>query len=210
MSIDMNLNDVSADCESLGTAYDAPIVAIGAIAFDRTTGKLGQQFYREIELQSAINSGRVSASTLRWWISKSPRAKDVFAIKADQASLATVLMDFSNWCRSVGKGVPRVWARGPSQDITWIEHAMTVGGHGISPPWHYNNVRDVRTICELALELADFNSDSQVKPVGEAHNAVDDAVYQANVVSACYNALRTMRGKANPGFKPLPLDDDEL
>lgn len=204
---DMNLNDISLDGETLSVNYDAPLVAIGAVAFDRTTGKLGAKFYREVDLQSAINSGRVHAPTLRWWINQSARAKDIFAIKADQSSLATALMDFSSWCRSVGKGVPRVWAKGPAEDITWVNHAMTVGGHGISVPWHHSNVRDVRTITELAEELADFNARS-VPEVGEAHNALDDAIYQANVVCAAYKALRTVRGKPNPGFQVE--DDGEL
>lgn len=210
----MNRNDISVDLETLGTAFDAPVISIGAVAFDRTTGKLGQQFYKEVELNSAIKSGRVSASTLSWWINQSPRAKAIFTSKPDQPSLATALLDFTTWCRATGNGVPRMWANGPAQDITWLEHAITVGSHGLSPAWHHSNVSDVRTIKLLALEIAGFDANGEVEPVGEAHNALDDAVYQANVISACYAALRRS-GKGGDAAKAAQpkrksVDDDEL
>lgn len=218
----MNTSDISIDCESLGTAFDAPIVAIGAVVFDRTTGKLGATYYKEVELKSSINSGRVDPDALRWWISQSPRAKAIFGRNADQQSLATVLQDFSTWCRGISGGVPRVWARGPTADVTWLEHAYTVGGHGLAIPWHFRNIRCVRTIVELAEEITGFDMKS-VPDVGEAHNAVDDATFQAQVVSASYAALRALKplsvktnkagqvrieGKFDQRIKPT--EDDEL
>ena len=146
----MNLNDISFDCESLGVDTDAPIISIGAVAFDRTTGKLGQTFYKEIGIDSAIKAGRVRADTLRWWINQSPQAR-VLLSKPDseKPSLATVLLEFTTWARGVGKGVPRVWAKGPAEDVAWLRTALRNGSHGLAEPWGYNNVRDVRTIIEV-------------------------------------------------------------
>lgn len=219
----MNLNDISFDCESLGVDTDAPIISIGAVAFDRTTGKLGQTFYKEIGIDSAIKAGRVRADTLRWWINQSPQARMLLSKPdSEKPSLATVLLEFTTWARGVGKGVPRVWAKGPAEDVAWLRTALRNGSHGLSEPWGYNNVRDVRTIIELAAELAGFDQRS-VGDVGVAHNALDDAIYQANCVSAAYAALRkygagTVVIKAGPPSKlrstPLkaatPDDSDEL
>ena len=193
----MNLNDISFDCASLGVDTDAPIISIGAVAFDRTTGKLGQTFHKEIGIDSAIKAGRVRADTLRWWINQSPQAR-VLLSKPDseKPSLATVLLEFTTWARGVGKGVPRVWAKGPAEDVAWLRTALRNGSHGLSEPWGYNNVRDVRTIIELAAELAGFEQNS-VGDVGVAHNALDDAIYQANCVSAAYAALRTVGAMSN-------------
>lgn len=214
----MNLNDISVACSALGTAFDAPVVAIGAVAFDRTTGKLGDTIYREIELNSAIKHCRVDAATLAFWIKQNPIAKSIFGNNADQASLATVLLDFMSWCRATGKGVPRMWSHGAGQDITWLEHAVLVGSHGISPAWHPNNVFDVRTIIDLATEITAFDA-SAVKPAGET--ALDKATHHANVVSSCYAALRR-HSKGDDFAKPMkatlvaqpkitkPLEDDEL
>lgn len=185
----MNTNDFSIDCEGLGRAYDAPIIAIGAVAFNRTTGKLGATFYEEIAIDSAIRSGRVDGQTVAWWITQSSRAKSIFSTPDEKkGSLATVLEKFSSWMRNAGKGVPRAWFNGIAQDGAWLEHAYTVGGHGLTCPWHYNNSRDLRVIVELAEDIAGFDR-STVKSVGVDHNAIDDATYQANVISAAYKAL---------------------
>lgn len=205
----MNKINVSADCESLGKAFDAPIIAIGAIAFDITTGKpTSKPFYKEVELSSAIKSGRVDGSTVAWWITQSKRAKKIFETPDEKkSSLATVLVEFSQWYRVVAPGAAP-WTRGLHQDVTWLEHAFTVGSHGLTIPWRYDAPRDVRTIIDLATDLFGFD-ESSVPEVGVAHNAVDDAVYQANVISAAYAA---MRSKSTTTTKPsTPVEDpDEL
>jgi hypothetical protein len=193
-------NDISIDCETLSKYFDAPVIAIGARAFDRTTGKIGAKFYMEVELSSAIKSGRVDGSTIAWWITQSDRAKKIFETPdSKKSSLATVLVEFAHWARGQGKdsnqqsGTLYAWGNGSTQDITWLEHAYTVGGHGLTVPWDYNNSRDLRTIEDVATAIAGFDR-STVKEVGVAHNAVDDATYQANVISAAYAALMKLRG----------------
>lgn len=211
----MNLDDFSVDAETLSQKYDAPIIAIGAVHFNRVTGKLGQTFYQEITIDSALKAGRPSGECLQWWFGQSAKARQVFVEKAEgKFSLATVLMNFSTWCRSTAVGgAPRVWAKGPSNDVTWIERAMEVGGHGLTVPWHYRNIRDVRTILELAEEIAGFDV-SKVPNVGTAHNALDDAVYQANVICAARAALSSynpaQRQKVAKMALARPIEDDEL
>lgn len=210
----MNLDDIMLDIESLSIKYDAPIIAIGAVHFNRTTGKLGAEFYEEVSIASALRSGNADADTLRWWIDQSKTAKRVFANPdTDKFSLATVLMNFSTWCRSTAVGgVPRVWAKGPSSDVTWVDRAMAVGGHGLSVPWHFRNIRCVRTIIELAEEVAGFEP-GNVPNVGTEHNALDDARYQANVVCAAYAALhRSKVPRASKAAVPVvgAIEDDEL
>lgn len=205
----MNLDDIMLDCETLSSKYDAPIIAVGGVHFNRTTGKLGATFYEEVSIASALRSGRPEADALRWWIDQSKTAKRVFANPDnDKFSLATVLMNFCTWCRGVSVGgAPRVWAKGPADDVTWVRHALDVGSVGLSEPWHYRNIRCVRTITELAEELVGF-SPANVPDVGTAHNALDDAKYQANVVCAAYAALR---GKGVPTLATASmLIDDEL
>lgn len=216
-------NDISIGCETLGKAYDAPVIAIGARAFDRTTGKFNAKFYIEIALDSAIKSGRVDGSTIAWWITQSPRAKKIFETPDEKkASLATALVELSHWSRGQGKdsnqqsGVLYAWGNGSTQDITWLEHAYTVGGHGLTVPWAYDNSRDLRTIVDIATAIAGFDKAS-VKSVGDAHNAIDDATYQANVISAAYSAL--MKGRTTLkadkvqeqlAARKITTEDDEL
>ncbi len=202
----MNTNDISCDVETLSTYHDAPIISIGAVRFDRTTGKLGATFYEEIDIESAMKHGRPSADTITWWIMNGHKAKDIFRNSSEgKFSLATVLHNFATWCRGVD-GTPRMWAKGPAEDIAWLKHAYEVGGHGLTIPWHYSNVRDVRGIIELAEELAGFDLHS-VAQVGTSHNALDDAKYQANVISAAYAALRSTK-VALKQFITKPVDDE--
>jgi hypothetical protein len=199
----MNTNDISVDCETLSTYHDAPIISIGAVRFDRTTGKLGATFYEEIDIESAMKHGRPSADTVAWWITQGHKAKDIFRSNEGKFSLATVLHNFATWCRS-GPGVPRMWAKGPAEDIAWLKHAYEVGGHGLTIPWHYSNVRDVRGIIELAEELRGFTAKWSVDG-GTEHNALDDAKHQANVISAAYAALRTY---VSPKLQKALVDDE--
>lgn len=198
----MNTNDISIDLETLGTAADAAILAIGAAVFDRTTGKVRGTYYVEIEGDSAIRGRTVTFDTIAWWIQQGHKAKQVFEKNSanEKRSLPTALMDFATWCRSAGCGVPRAWGNGATFDITILEHAYLRSAVGVQAPWHFTNTRDVRTIVEAAEEIAGFNS-KIVESVGTHHNAVDDAVYQANLVSAAYAALR---GSKKPAAAPVP------
>ena len=73
------MNDhFSIDLETLGTRYNAAILSIGVQQFDIDSGKLGETFYREIDIDSAIKAGKVTGSTLAWWAQQGEVAKRVF------------------------------------------------------------------------------------------------------------------------------------
>ena len=61
---------------------------------------------------------------------------------------------------------------------------------GQKTPWPFWNIRDVRTVCQLAEGLvkrpANFTKDKV------AHNALDDCIFQVGYVSKMYRALRGM------------------
>lgn len=207
-------NDLSVDCEGLGTAYDSPLISIGARFFDKTTGKLFQSFYVEIALNSLGNQWqrnfRVDPDTVRWWIMQSDRAKKVFEKPdSEKKTVATALLELNHWIIKESRSGPiAVWCNGPSQDATWIEHAYTVGGHGLALPWKYDRPRDMRTITDLATELVGWNWKT-VKAVGTSHNAVDDADYQANCISSAFAAMRAGL-KTTPKAIPYTDDEDDL
>lgn len=180
-------NDISIDCETLGKDYDAPVIAIGARAFNKETGKLGPKFYAEVEIASALKIGRVDGSTIAWWIGQSTRAKAIFERPdKDKKSMATVLVEFMHWAISGHNDGPlNVWANGIGQDVVWIERCFARGGYGLTLPWQYDMPRDMRTLVDLATVVTGFDR-SKIASVGVEHNAVDDATYQANVISAAW------------------------
>jgi hypothetical protein len=198
------MNDYSIDLETLGKRYDAPIVSIGVQQFDRNTGKLGQTFYRVVDLDSAVKAGRVDGSTVAWWIEQSARAKTVFSKDTPKVGLATALDDLARWMRAF-PGEPRVYGNGATFDISILEYAYDHGGVGLKEPWQFWNVRDMRTLLDAArYERA---AQTPVAPVGTHHNALDDAIYQAQVIAHCWMKLQ---GITPPKRKMTPQEEDDL
>lgn len=177
------MNDISIDIETLSTRFDAAVLSIGAVAFDRMTGTLGEHFYAEVELGSALAQGHVSASTLAWWMQQSGQAKGIFQMRT-RRHLAPVLQDLK---RFFEQQPPRSkpWGNGAGFDITILEHAYS--RYDITPPWEFRDVRDMRTIVDAA-KLLGFDR-TRVAFVGDKHNALDDARHQAKVISACWAQL---------------------
>ena len=66
---------VMVDIETLGTACDAPILSIGAVAFDIESGEISSKFYRAVDPSSALERGRADGGTLRWWMGQSDSAR---------------------------------------------------------------------------------------------------------------------------------------
>lgn len=203
------MNDhFSIDLETLGTRYNAPVISIGVVQFDPDTGKLGATFYREIDIDSAIKAGKVSGSTLAWWAQQTDKARRVFGDK-NKVSLATALDELSTWLRGMAV-TPKVWGNGAGFDITILEHAYENGCVGLKEAWHYTNVRDMRTLVEAA-RLGDAE---WPKREGVHHNALDDATYQAKVISACRMTISKAMGAGAPGakivVKKAVSEDDEL
>lgn len=185
----------SGDLETLSNKYDSAIISIGFQQFDPNTGKLGATFYREIDFNSAAKYGRVTGDTLAWWMSQGDKARRVFTEnKKDKVSLPQALDELATWMR--GRAIaPKVWGNGATFGVTILEHAYDKGCVGLVPPWHYTNVRDMRT----AVDMAGLTPGEWPKREGVHHNALDDAVYQAKVISACWMKIRRQ------GIPPLDL-----
>lgn len=179
------MTDISIDLETLSTRPNAAILSIGASEFNRYTGDTGRRMYAEIELNSAIKHGHVDGSTLAWWMGQDEKAKRVFG--GDQytkMSLPTALDLLTQFYRQSQSD--KVWGNGSSFDITILESAYIACG--FKAPWQYWNVRDMRTIVDLAAELG-FDK-SSVPFEGTAHNAADDAVHQGKVIAACWQMAK--------------------
>ena len=172
------LYDVMIDLETLGTTPDSAILAIGAVKFDPHTGEQREQFYTVIEFEDA-DKRKISAATVKWWMQQDEDARMALVKPASMAiDLETALVDFGNFLSPGDK----VWGNGATFDISMLEHA-----YGYEAPWKFWNVRDVRTVVDIASGLVDRND---TKFVGQAHNALDDAIHQAKYVSAMVMALR--------------------
>jgi hypothetical protein len=157
---------VMVDIETLGLDPGAAILSIGAVEFD--DDGLGREFYEEISLESCQDAGlTIDAGTLEWWLSQDD---DVSDILRGGDPLVGVLMSFREWFPDGAE----VWANSPSFDCEHLEAAFDAVG--MDEPWEFRDERDVRTLRSLPIA-------AEVEMDGDEHDALDDAKYQARIVS---------------------------
>lgn len=185
------------DLETLGTFMNAPVVTIGSCFFDPMTGEIGDKFYRKIDMVDAMRFGSADGETLRWWLKQEKAAQLELANAKDM--LGDVLTDLGKFYNTGHDAT--VWGNGPSFDCTILDYAY----HkclGKKAPWPFWNVRDVRTVVQLAEGLV--KKPAAFTKGGVAHNALEDCIFQVGYVSKMWQALRKVESK------PAQVDDDLL
>ena len=177
------------DCETLGTVADAVIMSIGAVRFDLTTGEIDDAgFYSSVSIESNLDyKRRIQEDTLLWWLKQSPAAQAVFT--EPKTTLETALCDLSDWINAVNHNDKHcVWSNGADFDLPMLAHAYTQVTVDI--PWKFWNSRCVRTYKSLP-QAAHVN----VTRKGTHHNALQDAIYQAQLVHAIHADLLGRKAK---------------
>jgi DNA polymerase III epsilon subunit-like protein len=159
---DADAEHVMVDIETLGTDPGAAIVSIGAVRFD--ADGIEAQFFESVDIESAQAAGlSIDAETLAWWLEQSEAAREqLFGGNQLRACLRR-LSEF------VGDRV--VWACSPAFDVVLLEAAYRAVE--LSPPWRFYRCRDYRSFRETLSTWPDREQS------GTAHNALDDAVFQA-------------------------------
>lgn len=159
--------NIMLDLETMGNNSNAAIIAIGAVAFD--SDKITSRFYREINLQSAINSGGViDGSTVTWWLKQSDEARKAFTDNDNAEHIMVALADFAKWYKKV-EG-EQVWGNGAMFDNAILGNAYKNNNFQI--PWKFWNDMCYRTVKGM-------NKHINLERVGTYHNALDDAESQA-------------------------------
>lgn len=178
------MTDLMIDLETLGTEPEAPIISIGAVFFDIEKKVLGPTFYMALDINEQIKRGRhPTGDTIKWWLGQADAAKRVFHEQARPTG--EVLALFADWYaraaftipgpnKTVMKNRADVWGNGSTFDISLMENIFRM--YGIECPWSYNKIMDLRTFKRFVAKGA------KVVIPGTAHNALDDAIGQANYV----------------------------
>lgn len=187
------MRDWSIDLETLDNKPTSAILSIGAVLFDRESGKIGCRHYQEIAVDSAIAHGTVSGSTLSWWVQQGEKAKRVFGT-GTKAPLDIALNTLAMQMRRTPG--PRVWGNGSSFDISILEHAFARAGGGIDLPWKHWDIRDMRT----TVDDADLDI-KRLPRIGTHHNALDDAEFQAVAISLARRRIRAALGLTLPPWQ---------
>ncbi|HBX8374629.1 TPA: 3'-5' exoribonuclease [Klebsiella pneumoniae] len=180
---------VMVDLETMGKKNNAPIVAIGAVVFDPSTGSIGESFYKVVCLESSVNWGAViDPSTVIWWLKQSSEARSAI-VNDDAIPLQDALLQFREFVSdnvAGGSKKAQVWGNGASFDNSILRSSYDCIAEDY--PWEYWNDRDVRTMVELGHAI-NYEPQKAIPFEGERHNALADAIHQARYVSAIWQRL---------------------
>ncbi|WP_336224647.1 exonuclease [Citrobacter portucalensis] len=177
------------DMETMGNSPDAPIVSIGAVFFDPSTGNTGAEFYQVVSLESSMSFGmKPDASTIQWWLKQSSEARSAILVDEAMGLLETLelLADFIAENAANGSHTVQMWGNGYSFDNVILRRAYTLTDTPFAVP--FRNDRDVRTMVELGKSVG-INPRFDIPFEGEMHNALSDARHQVKYVSAIWQRL---------------------
>lgn len=188
------MKHIMLDLETLGTGNSAAIVAIGAVRFDPygEPPPFGEEdsFFQSVSAESAVAvGGIIDAHTVLWWMQQSDDARRK-TFRQDGCALQEALVAFGEWCAlgddGTGKYPPdqiAMWGNGATFDNVIIRSAFK--SVGLTPPWSFRDDRCYRTVVSLIPPARRPHLVFE----GIPHHAVDDALYQAQYLQACYKIL---------------------
>lgn len=169
------MKNIMVDLETLGTAADSVIIAIGAVEFS-SDGVSNNTFYINVDPEDCQKHGlTISAATVLWWLGpKVTNEARMAIVEPKKTSLKESLTNFTDWA-SHGTNSPKditVWGNGSDFDNVLLAHAYEK--IGLKEPWYYGNNRCYRTVKNLWPKV------EMKERLGHHHNALDDAKSQAN------------------------------
>jgi hypothetical protein len=175
--------DVMIDLECLDTSPDCAILTIGIVIFDpKKDGIIDKlELKPTLEDQTEIYNRSISSATLDWWSQQDIQALDEAFNESDRLSFRTCMEKLYKFCWNRNK----VWSNGAAFDVVVCEHALkqTLTEYPNPIPWPFYNVRDTRTIYDIAgVSLKDDNYKT-------VHKAVADSERQAIIVQRAYKKL---------------------
>jgi len=180
---DVDMCHIMIDLETLGTRSNAVILSIGAVQFD-LKGNTKKRFHYGIDIESCLKAGlQIDGSTISWWLRQSKENIDrLLSVKA--LSLEDVLISLTECFGYMDKKTTCVWSHGSTFDMVLLENAYKAMDMSIW--WKYSNVRDTRTLFDIA------NYKYTAKG---GHDALEDAENQAKAVVEAYQQLQGINGR---------------
>jgi len=170
---------VMFDIETLSTLSDSAIMSVGMVRFNLEKD-INYMIHSAIDIQSCLDVGlKVDGPTIDWWLSrpKETQNKLINKEKRDiQIVLKEIIFQFEKWPHP--QYYWYVWSHSSCFDIVILENAFKACKMKI--PWAYKNVRDTRTLFDLA--------DYTYKAKG-GHDALEDALSQVEAVQDAYKQL---------------------
>lgn len=194
----MSETNVMIDIETLGTKPGCVVCSIGAVAWCWDS-ELQPTFFTGIAIDDCQTFRlEIDAGTLLWWLEQD----EVVRNRALRGStgLLHALYGLSDFIEREAPAESRIiWAKPPSFDVALLEECYR--RVRVKAPWHFRDVRDVRTYIAAARALG---FEEPPRTSGQAHDTLDDAMHQVSVVRAAHQVLlagRNARGREQSGVQ---------
>lgn len=160
---------IMVDIETMGNGPNAPILSIGAVAFN--ADGISDEFYKPCDFQSAVDSGAIiDPGTVMWWLRQDAAARDALEDCQESAvSLAQALQSFVTFVNPRSSILRGVWGNGATFDNVIIHQSCKRLGLEAWPFWLDKCYRTVKGTYPAV----------KMEHVGTHHNALDDAKSQA-------------------------------
>lgn len=181
--------EVMIDIETLSTRGNAIIASISAVKFDRS-GRISELdiekgldiFDVRIDIDSCEKLGmHKDDKTIEWWKKQDKGVYDDIFNKGNRKNISDALKMLSKWY----EGCDKIWSQGASFDIPILSEAYSLCN--IDIPWKFYNIRDTRTIYDLA------NVNTWDLPKGKEHNSLYDCYRQIYGVQTSYKKLSKIK-----------------
>ena len=180
---------IMIDIETLGINPTAPILSIGALAFNPHADsenfvRTGKEFYLNLNWKDQVWKGAVvEPDTAAWWEKQKPEVKEE-AFKGSTDSLSDQVGLITYFLGS--QGMEYIWANSPSFDLILLK---TLYARADAPyPVRYSKELDVRSIKASWRML--WPSAPLPEFQGDAHHPLTDCWNQARLIREFYEKVR--------------------
>lgn len=180
--------NIMMDIETTGVRPGCRVLSIGLVEFDEKGTIDSLLVHPKLSDQVGVDDG----NTMGWWDTQSAEAKSVFAdnhilgesVEYVYKRIKTFIDDLVDARKSLSQGLDKVdvciWGNGATFDNSIVQHMFYAKGLPI--PWNTFGDRCYRTAINML-------SRPSLQRQGVHHNALDDAMYQANcLIKAIKNA----------------------
>jgi hypothetical protein len=169
------MRHIMLDLETMGTSPSAVIASIGAVSFSpfpKESDSLSLFYKITTDWDVQISKGRtIDAGAVKFWLQEDPIAIKELLIPEDgklAVKTLSALIDFADF---VGERKDVcIWGNGADFDNIILGSMYEC--FGLTRPWSYSRNRCFRTLKNMLPKVT-------VSRTGTHHNALDDAIYQA-------------------------------
>lgn len=177
------MTHLSLDIETLGTRPGFMVLSAALVRFDdlaSTSLNFNWDDQRALGLQE-------DAATHDWWSADERNDAWVASVR-DAVPLVPALQHLSAWIAWAAPAGALIWCHGAGFDAPIMEELYRRAG--LATPWTFWNVRDTRTLYDLAgVDVRQYKQ-------GTPHIALDDAMAQTRAAVDALRVLGAVRGVA--------------